>query len=102
MPNSQPPQFSCVPQPFVPVPHCQPSDWHVSQHTWLPLHVAPFAQAGQVTDCPQLSVPVPHCQPSCAHVFDWHPQTFACPVPPQTLGAVQLPQLTSPPQPSLT
>jgi hypothetical protein len=38
--------------------------------------------------------------PSAVHDARLHPQTLGVPVPPHVSGAVQLPQVTVPPQPS--
>jgi hypothetical protein len=110
----QPPQSTVPPQPLlcVPqkVPHTSAAVFGLQTTSWqtfaLQIWFAPQEPVPHVRVLPQPSGTVPQFRlPSCAHVFGWHagaPHLPATPPPPHVSGAVQVPQSTVPPQPSLT
>ncbi len=62
-------------------------------------HVWPLGQLPHWSVLMHPSDTVPQAAPICMQVFGVHPHWFGVPPPPHVLGAVQLPQVSIPPQP---
>jgi hypothetical protein len=118
-PDWQTPQLRRPPQPSATGPQFLPSCWHVfGVHSVPPqtLGVPPPPHAWGAVQVPQLSTPPqvsltgPQFFPAVAQVFGTHeppggtgvPHTLGTIAPPHVWGAVHVPQLNTPPHPSLT
>ena len=122
VPVAQVPQLKSAPQPSATGPQLAPTLAQVRGTQERPAsgeppapqtlgrppppHDCPAVQAPQLKSPPQPSATGPQLAPTLAQVRGTQllapgvPQTFARPPPPQDCGAVQVPHMSSPPQPS--